>query len=669
MARGRVAHAYILTGPRGVGKTTVARLLAKAVNCKNPVVDSEGMQEPCNECDACLDITSGNSMDFIEIDGASNNSVNNVRDLREKIKYAPASLKTKIYLIDEVHMLSQSAFNALLKTLEEPPDHAMFIFATTEAHKVPVTVLSRCQRFDFKRISTREIRTQLQKIVDGDKLQVDDGALVGISVKAEGGLRDALSMLDQLVAYQGDDPITEEVVRQALGLIGSEVYFRTTDMAASGDVSAALRLAENLSEGGHDPREFLRGLQSHTLRLLFLRAGGGVEELEVSEEDRTGYAARIDTLTDEELLRIGEWAAEAEDVLRDALDPQVRLELLLVRIARMDRSVDLGALLEKMGVEPSGFHQKRVRPTTSPATPASPPPAMSTPIPPAASTGSQAPLAKEVFAAEAPQPTEPPEDSPTFPEVDQEEQVSESPVEPVSEPVGLSADDPLDRPADAAEDEPQVETWIREASSESEEEPEAAPSPTAQPEEGGDEPPDEGGEDDDDGGEPIDPLPSSDLPGGGAPLPKPSPEPDEEEESTEVDTQDDRQLSLVDVRSQWLELCDAVNSLRFTLGGSLEKGAPTSLENGSLEVTFDMGNKFDYDHVMRQRDLVSQAFRAHFGQSKKIVVMRGNIPESSRPERRKTQIDVRREELAKALETRPAWNELVKRFELRLLDE
>lgn len=254
-------------------------------------------------------------------------------------------------------MLSVSAFNALLKTLEEPPDHAMFIFATTEIHKVPATVLSRCQRFDFKRISTREIRRQLELIVKGDELQVDEAAMVAIALKAEGALRDALSVLDQLVAYQGDEPINGEVVRQALGLIGAEMYFRTTDLAATGDIGAALELAEALAGGGHDPREFLRGLQHHILHFLFLKAGGKAEELDAAEEDRKRYEASAGNLSDEDLLRIGEWASEAEDLLRDALDPQVRLELLLVRIARMDRAVELGALLERLGVAPDQFQQ------------------------------------------------------------------------------------------------------------------------------------------------------------------------------------------------------------------------------------------------------------------------------------------------------------------------
>ncbi|MBZ0265907.1 DNA polymerase III subunit gamma/tau [bacterium] len=359
ISRGRVAHAYLFTGPRGVGKTTTARLLAKAINCKNPVQSETEGFEPCNDCDTCSDIAGGNALDVIEIDGASNNKVEDVRTLRENVKYAPSSLARKVYIIDEVHMLSNAAFNALLKTLEEPPEHAMFIFATTEVHKVPATVLSRCQRFDFKRISTKEIRGQLDRIVQGDELAVDEDALVTIAVKAEGALRDALSILDQLVAYQGDEKISIDVVRQALGLIDLEMFFRLTDIAGSGDVAEALKLSDELNGGGFDPREFLRGLQKHILDLLYVKCGGKAVELDVPDNFQDRYASSIDAMSDEDFLRIGEWAAEAEDTLREVLDPRVRLELFLVRICKMDRAVDLGALLERMGVTPDSFKKKK----------------------------------------------------------------------------------------------------------------------------------------------------------------------------------------------------------------------------------------------------------------------------------------------------------------------
>ncbi|MFH0883662.1 MAG: DNA polymerase III subunit gamma/tau [bacterium] len=580
IARGRVAHAYIFTGPRGVGKTTTARLLAKAVNYHNQQTNSEGLPEPCNNCPACNDITSGNALDVIEIDGASNNRVDDVRQLRETVKYTPTSLQKKIYIIDEVHMLSVSAFNALLKTLEEPPDHAMFIFATTEIHKVPATVLSRCQRFDFKRISTREIRRQLEKIVKGDKLQVDEEAQVSIALKAEGALRDALSVLDQLVAFQGDDPITGDIVRQALGLIGTEIYFRTTDVAATGEVGKALELAEAIAGGGHDPREYLHGLQQHVLRFLFLKAGAKANELDVAEEDRKRYSESKDRLSDEDLLRIGEWAAEAEDLLRDALDPQVRLELLLVRIARMDRAVDLGALLERMGVQAGQFQQPVTR--TKEKTPSEP-----KPVPKSA-----------------------------------ESKTAAAPAEKT-------------RPSSKNEDIP---------------------------------PEDDEGDDSDDGPPPPEPPKA---PSGPVPSQVPEEEVDEGDEEVNGDhgepsTPENGQLTLVDVRSGWLGLCDEVSRERRTLGVALEAGAPTMIENGAVEVTFEPDFRFDHDQVLRNRDLVAQAFRKYFGVSKRIVVKTGAIPETAKPPHRKTQSEERRERFEKLLEERPVWREMIERLELKM---
>ncbi len=355
----RVAHAYIFTGARGIGKTTCARLLAKAVNCPNLKPNVDGFLEPCNECPSCKDITSGSALDVIEIDGASNNRVEDVRTLRENIKFAPSSFPKKVYIIDEVHMLSGPAFNALLKTLEEPPEHAMFIFATTEIHKVPATVLSRCQRFDFKRIPVKDIRLQLQKIIDGDNLKVDQDATISIAVKAAGALRDALSILDQLVAYQGDDPITGDVVRQALGLIDTDIYFKTTDIAASGDIGAALELTETITHGGHDSREFLHGFQRHVLNLLYIKAGGDVTNLEVPDHYKEMYLEAAQKHSDEDFIHMGDWAAETTDLLREAIDPELRLELFMVKLANMDRAINLGILLEQLGVKPAPYGEQK----------------------------------------------------------------------------------------------------------------------------------------------------------------------------------------------------------------------------------------------------------------------------------------------------------------------
>lgn len=569
--RGRVAHAYIFTGPRGVGKTSTARLLAKAVNCPNMQVNAEGLPEPCNECPTCQDISSGNAMDVIEIDGASNNKVEDVRQLRETIKYAPSSLNKKVYIIDEVHMLSGSAFNALLKTLEEPPDHAMFIFATTEIHKVPATVLSRCQRYDFKRIATNEIKGHLERIVKGDNLKVDDAALVSIAVKAEGALRDALSVMDQLVAYQGDEPITGDVVRQALGLIGSEIYFRTTDVAATGNVGAAIEIARAIANGGHDPREYLRGLQHHVMRFLYLKAGGNGADLPVSEEDRAAYEEKVDRLDDEDYLRMGEWASEAEDLLRDALDPQVRLELLLVRISRMDRAVDLGALLQRMGVEPKSFRQ---------------------------------------------------------PMSHGEAKRNDPPKQQSSQPVAQPAPQPTQQLVASGREHTAPQSV---PSSENEEE-------RPEGEQLGSEPVKQGSESDN-------------------------------ESKAVVRSQQQGELTVERICSDWVKISDAANTKKLLLGSQLGMGAPTGFVDDALELTFEQQNKFAMQEILKHRDIIAEVLRECYGVSLRLIISTGEIPKEARPERRRTEEEIRREKIKDALETNAVWKDMVQRFELKMNGE
>ncbi len=608
--RKRVAHAYLFTGPRGVGKTTTARLLAMAVNDPNPIRDDLGLPDldPNNEMNK--DIAAGNALDVIEIDGASNNKVDDVRQLRETIKYAPTSLEKKVYIIDEVHMLSVAAFNALLKTLEEPPEHAMFIFATTEAHKVPATVLSRCQRYDFKRISTKEIREQLSKIVTADEINIDEDALTAIAVKADGALRDALSILDQLVAYQGGDAITEDVVRQALGLIGGEIYFRTTDIAATGDVAGALAIANDLTAGGHDPREYLRGLQQHVLRYLFLKAGGGSDELAVSEEDRDRYTNTLDEFADEDLLRIGEWAAESEDLLRDALDPVLRLELLLVRIAKMDRAVDVGALLQRMGVEPGSFRQARTRPAAEKSTQTQ---AKQAETESASKPAAEAEPQTQVSPAAKTTVEEVPEASPE----NRQQSDPETDPEPAPQPEKVAAT--LDPPAPAPE--PEVARSV-------------APEPISEAAEA----------DADD----------TDLTND-----------DDEEAATDLAEAESETIGVDQIRKAWVQFCDRVEDMKRLLGSHLEKGAPTGFEDGALEITFDPTCNFEYENVFRNRDDVARGFRSHFGVAARVIAKKGTIPEQLRPPKRLTEGEKRRMQFDEIRRKHPVWNEMVERFSLR----
>ncbi|NOX37664.1 MAG: DNA polymerase III subunit gamma/tau [Calditrichaeota bacterium] len=342
LQQNRVAHAYIFAGPRGVGKTTTARLLAKAVNCeRQPAVN------PCNQCPSCVAITEGTSLDVIEIDGASNRGIDEIRNLRENIRFAPAASRYKIYIIDEVHMLTKEAFNALLKTLEEPPPHAIFIFATTEIHRVPLTILSRCQRFDFKRIPSRLIVQQLQKIAEKEQIQIDEESLLLIARKAEGGMRDALSILDQLISYT-EGAITASKVRESLGLIHEELYFEFTDLMLQKADAKIIDYAQRLFEQGHDLMDFLYGLQDHFRNLLVVRSTGSTRLLEVSDGVKQLYQEKAGNFSEKDLIHYLDILVQSENLLKFSPNPQLILELLLLKLSHKPRAVDVEALLSRL---------------------------------------------------------------------------------------------------------------------------------------------------------------------------------------------------------------------------------------------------------------------------------------------------------------------------------
>ncbi len=342
IANGRIAHAYIFAGPRGVGKTTTARILAKRLNCLNP----QG-GEPCNECKMCKMFQSGQTMDVMEIDGASNRRIDEIRNLRESVKYAPTAGKYKIYIIDEVHMLTNEAFNALLKTLEEPPEHTVFIFATTDIHKVPLTIISRCQRFDFRRIELGEIKKQLGKIAKEEKIEIDDESLTIIAKKADGALRDAQSLFDQVVSYCGTK-INVEEVSEMLNLIDEEVFFKISEAVLNKNFAVAYETAQTLYENGWNFIDFVMGLIEHFRNIMTVAVTGSSKLIEASESTKLKYEALKNNFSEPDLLRILSFLTNLLTDVKTAQNQRLTVEIGLSKLIGLERSVSISALIEAL---------------------------------------------------------------------------------------------------------------------------------------------------------------------------------------------------------------------------------------------------------------------------------------------------------------------------------
>ncbi len=344
--RERLGHAYLFSGPRGVGKTTVARILAKSINCTTAFSDRDGA-EPCQECDSCMSFAEGRNLNVIEIDAASNNKVDDVRELRDTVRVPPQGGTKKVYIVDEVHMLSTSAFNALLKTLEEPPPYALFIFATTEPNKVLPTILSRCQRFDFRRIPVAETAERIQKIAREEDIQLDEGSLLLISQKGDGALRDALSVFDQAVALCGSE-VTYQALADALGVVDVELYFETSGFIRDRDTAGILRLVQRIVFAGFDLQEFLAGLGEHFRNLLVARTMPDTTLIETSAAIKERYKGESAAFTPASLLRLLSIASDTETMIRNRAQPRLQLELGLLKMVGAADTIDLRQALQKI---------------------------------------------------------------------------------------------------------------------------------------------------------------------------------------------------------------------------------------------------------------------------------------------------------------------------------
>ena len=346
LSSGRIGHAFLFSGARGVGKTTTARILAKALNCSK---DDGPQAEPCGACPSCAEIASGASLDVQEIDGATNNGVEQVRELRESARYSPARDRFKIWIIDEVHMLSTGAFNALLKTLEEPPPRVKFIFATTEYHKIPDTILSRCQQYDFRMIPAKELLVHLREVANGEEIQVSDESLAKIARAAEGSARDALSLFDQVLSFSGDE-VKDEDLAALLGLVDRELLLTASQSVVEGNSLALLDLVEKLSDYGADYKNFARELLLHFREILLLKLAPDSSSLlaGVVPEERARLKPLAEAYSEEDLLRILDLLTKADEELRKAQDPRVTLELALLKMVQMRRLLPFAELVDRV---------------------------------------------------------------------------------------------------------------------------------------------------------------------------------------------------------------------------------------------------------------------------------------------------------------------------------
>ena len=340
----RIGHAYLFCGTRGTGKTTVAKIFAKAVNCEHPVDGS-----PCGECAMCRSIAAGTSMNVIEIDAASNNGVDNIREIREETTYSPTEGKYKVYIIDEVHMLSIGAFNALLKTLEEPPSYVIFILATTEAHKIPITILSRCQRYDFKRISILTIADRLTQLMKEEQVDVEEKAIRYIARKADGSMRDALSLMDQCIAFYLGKKLTYDNVLDVLGAVDTEIFSRMLRLILKNDVAELLKMLEELVMQGRELGQFVTDFTWYMRNLLLLKASDDLEDvLDVSSDNLKLLQEEAGMVREDTLIRYIRIFSELSGQIKYESSKRIALEVALIKLCRPEMERDETSLLDRI---------------------------------------------------------------------------------------------------------------------------------------------------------------------------------------------------------------------------------------------------------------------------------------------------------------------------------
>lgn len=359
----RIGHAYLFCGTRGTGKTSIAKIFAKAVNCESPVDGS-----PCGECPVCKSIAAGTSMNVIEIDAASNNGVDNIREIRENVAYSPTEGKYKVYIIDEVHMLSIGAFNALLKTLEEPPEYVIFILATTEAHKIPITILSRCQRYDFKRITAETITARLMDLMDREGVEVEEKAIRYIAKAADGSMRDALSLLDQCIAFYLGKKLTYDNVLEVLGALDTDVYSSLLRKIIKRDIPAVMTDVEAIVMQGRELSQFVTEFIQYLRNLLFVQSADHLEDfLEVSSENLIQLKEEAGMIDSESLMRYIRVFSELSGQIKYSTQKRVLVEVALIKLCRPQMEKSYDSILERLNVIESQLEQGIV--TAAPAVP------------------------------------------------------------------------------------------------------------------------------------------------------------------------------------------------------------------------------------------------------------------------------------------------------------